>query len=116
MERLKTVGFERIVRWVKRNHTPLTIFTLNGESYIIVSVMSDGAICITGSTGVSISVDSETWGHAMDFIERIDNNKDTWKSTSYARPNVISPELRDITNFGPSFPAICKAYWAYHKR
>ena len=115
MERLKTVEFERLIKWLKRNRNRLTVFTLGGTSYIVVTRMSDGAVCITGSTGISVRVDSKTWEHAMSFIEKIKKDEDTWKAKYYARPNVLSPELRNITNFGPSFPAICKAYWAYHK-
>lgn len=116
MKRLKPVDYQKLIKWLKRNRYRMTVFTMGGTSYIIVSLFSDGEISITGSTGVSIRVDATTWAHAMSFIENIREDRDTWKSASYARPNLVAPEIADNLNFGPSFPAICKAYWCYHSK
>ena len=94
----------------------MTVFTLGGTSFIIVSKLIDNSICITGSTGLSIRINEEQWGLAMDYLKEIEKDTDTWRVASYARPNFLFREEKRYTSFGPSFPAICKAYWCYHKR
>lgn len=93
----------------------MTVFTMGGNSFIIVSLLEDDSICITGSNGRSILIGETIWGQAMSYIRNVPIDADTWKSATYARPNVVCSELANYTNFGPSFPAICKAYWCYHK-
>ena len=116
MKRLEPITYVQLKRWLKRNHFRMTVFTLGGNSYVIVMQLEDDSICITGSNGKSIRVSEPEWKQAMSFIKRIPLDADTWKAASYARPHVIFPTLAGNMNFGPSFPAICKAYWCYHKR
>ena len=115
MKRLKPITYDQLIRWLRRNHFRMTVFTLGGNSYIIVAQLEDDSICIIGSNGKSIRVNQTIWEHAMSYIASIPNDSDTWKAATYARPNIVCPELANNMNFGPSFPAICKAYWCYHK-
>ena len=101
---------------VKAKSLPDDCFHYGWNKLYNCFTFSDGEISITGSTGVSIRVDATTWAHAMSFIENIREDRDTWKSASYARPNLVAPEIAGNLNFGPSFPAICKAYWCYHSK
>lgn len=114
--RLKVVKFQKIISWIKKNHRPITVFTMGGESALIVSYCVDqNAICIIGSNGKTIIVNETIWQHVMDYIKGL-SDEDSLKVSSYARPNVVCEELRNLSNFSPSIPAICKAYWAYHKK
>jgi hypothetical protein len=114
--RLKTVKFKKVISWIKKNRRPITVFTMGGNSCLIVSYCVDRkAICISGSNGKTIVVEESFWQHAMEYIESLSDD-DSLKTKMYERPNVVCNELSGISNFGPSFPAICKAYWTYHKR
>ncbi len=116
MKRLKPITYQQLLRWLKRNKGRMTVFTMGGNSFIIVSLLNDESICITGSTGHSIRVQDSEWGQGMEYIRRIARDEDTWKVATYARPNILFQEESAYMNFGPSFPAICKAYWAYHRK
>jgi hypothetical protein len=113
--RLETVESEEVIGWIKKNRRPITVFTLGGESCLIVSYCVDRkAICITGSNGKAIVVDETIWQEVVDYIKGL-SDEDSLKSSSYARPNVVTKKLKKVSNFNPAIPAICKAYWAYHK-
>ncbi len=116
MNRLKPISYQQLLRWLKRNKNRMTVFTMGGNSYIVVSLIVDGTICITGSNGSSIRIQEHEWEQAMEYIRGIEHDEDTWKSATYARPHILFPREATFTNFGPSFPAICKAYWAYHQK
>lgn len=116
MNRLLPITYSQLKRWLKRNHNRITVFTLGGSSYIILTLLDNDSICITGSNGKSILIGESIWEQAMAYITSIHSDNNTWKAAEYARPNVICPELADKMNFGPTFPAVCKAYWCYHKR
>ena len=112
MARLKTITYGQLKKWLKRNHYKMTVFTLGGTSFITIVQLEDDSICITGSNGKSILIGESTWEHAMSYVSNIPDEKDTWKTATYARPHVVCPELANNMNFGPSFPAI----WAILSR
>lgn len=113
MTRLKPITFDQLQHWIERNHGSMTVFTMGGTSYIRVAQISPDSIRIEGSNGNYICVSDAEWKQAMEYIKNIADDKDTWRVATYARPNVVYLDLNP--NFGPSFPAICKAYWCYHK-
>lgn len=116
MDRLKPVAFSTVMKWLKINRNRLFIPTLGGRSYLVLTLFYDGALCVTGSTGITIRVDETMWMHSMDYIASIHRAEDTWKASYYARPFEVAPELKKLSNYGPSFPAICKAYWKNHMK
>ena len=115
MKRLKTISFQHVSKWLDRNKNRMTVFTMGGTSYLVVTRYSDDTICITGSTGITVRVDEQVWEHVMDYIRSVEKDEDTWKAKTYARPNIVAPELAELSNYGPAIPAICKAYWCYHR-
>ena len=113
MTRLNPITFDQLQRWLDKNHGSMTVFTMGGNSYLNIAQISQSGIRIAGSNGKYICVNEAEWKQAMDYMKNIADDKDTLRVATYARPNVVCPGLN--SNFGPSFPAICRAYWCYHK-
>lgn len=114
MNRLKTITFGQLIDWLKKKQNKIDVPTMGKQSHIIVYLQNNKTIRIEGSTQTSITVNKDDWEKAMDYIRSIRNPADTMKSKYYARPNIVVPGIN--SNFGPSFPAICKEYWKCHAR
>ena len=92
MRRLHPISYDQLKKWLKRNHYKMTVFTMGGTSYLIITYLQDeDSICITGSNETSILVNKAIWEIAMSYIKSIAKDEDTWKVKSYALPNIVVP-------------------------
>ena len=114
-KRLRSISFEQLVRWLHRNYNKLPIFFLGGKNHFYVYYLSEDKVYFKGEKDGGLVVDKYLWGKVMAYMDRL-GDKESWMSKNYQIPHVICEELRKYPLCGPDFPAICKAYWAYHKR
>lgn len=114
-KRLECISFGQLLKWLHRNHNKLPIFFLGGRNHFYVCFLNDTTVFFKGETDDGLIVDNNIWDHVMDYMRSL-GDKESNQARYYTRPYVVCEELRTNPYYGPNFPAICKAYWTYHKR
>ena len=115
LKHLECISFNQLLKWLHRNYNKLPIFFLGGRNHFYVCFIDDNRILFKGERDEGLIVDRFLWDKAMDYIRNL-GNKESNQTKYYTRPYIICDELRTQPYYGPNFPAICKAYWTYHKR
>lgn len=114
-KRLKSVPFERILKWLHQNHDCLPVFLIGGRNHFDVYYVFDDKLFIKGSKNAGFCVDRAMWNEVMNYMDNLDDDE-SWKTESYDMKHLPKVVVEGNVMFGPNFLAICKAYWCYHSK
>lgn len=100
-----SISFNKVIKWLPNAKNPKKFNTLGDESFIVCYKPNNQTIIAIGSTGTYHLIDKNYWDERCRLINKMSQEE---RKHGKNFSNGIN------RNFGPTVPALCRAYCEEH--